>query len=54
MTWRVEDRFPTRSARKFADEAIDELPESAPMSAFIDAWLAAYKKAGGIDKPVKR
>jgi hypothetical protein len=49
----VEQRFPTKRARDAADEAIDELPESAPMSLFIDVWLAAYRAHGGIERRKK-
>lgn len=45
--WRVEDRFPTASARRKADEAIDALPEQAPMTEYIDTWLRVYREAGG-------
>jgi hypothetical protein len=46
----VEQRFPTAAARQSADEAIDELPESAPMTEYIDVWLAAYRGRGGIER----
>lgn len=46
----VEQRFPTAAARTLADQAIDRLPESAPMSEFIDTWLAAYRAAGGVER----
>jgi hypothetical protein len=39
--------FPTVHARKKADEAMDALDVSLPMSAFLDAWIAAYFAAGG-------
>lgn len=48
----VQRRFPTRAARKAADEAIDPIPVSEPMSTFLDTWIAAYRKAGGIEKKV--
>lgn len=44
--------FPTAGARAEADKAIDALPVSEPMSAFLDAWIAAYRKAGGKTKMV--
>ena len=43
--WR--EHFPTIAARNAADEAIDKLPVTAPMSEYIDAWIAAYMAAGG-------
>lgn len=43
----LEQRFPTARARDVADKAIDALPESAPMTEYIDTWLAAYREAGG-------
>lgn len=46
----LEKRFPTARARKAADEAIDPIPETEPMHVFVDAWLAAYRAAGGIDR----
>ena len=48
--WTVEQRFPTRTARELADKAIDALPESEPMTAYIDTWLATYRAAGGIER----
>ena len=44
---RLRRRFPTAHARAVADRAVDELPGSAPMTAHIDAWIAAYLAAGG-------
>lgn len=41
------EHFPTQHARDVADQAIDKLALSEPMSAYIDAWIAAYKQAGG-------
>lgn len=38
----VESLFPNASARRAADKAIDALTVSLPMSAFLDAWEAAY------------
>ena len=52
--WTVEQRFPTRAARDAADRAIDALPESAPMTEYIDTWLAAYRAAGGVERQAKR
>ncbi len=48
--WRKH--FPTVSARAAADKAIDALSVDLPMSAYIDAWIAAYKAAGGT-RPLK-
>lgn len=39
--------FPNYKAREAADEAIDEISVDQPMHVFLDAWIAAYKKAGG-------
>lgn len=40
-------RFPTIAARAAADEAIDALSVSLPMSAYFDEWIRAYRAAGG-------
>ena len=42
--------FPTVAARYAADEAIDRLPCTEPMTVFLDLWIAAYVLAGGITK----
>jgi hypothetical protein len=39
--------FPSAHARDVADKAVDALDPSLPMTAFLDAWLAAYLAAGG-------
>jgi hypothetical protein len=39
--------FPSSHARKIADEAVDALPVSEPMSVFLDTWVRAYIEAGG-------
>ena len=39
--------FPTAHARDAADKAIDKLDVHEDMRAYIDAWIAAYIKAGG-------
>lgn len=44
--WWVKN-FPTVSARDAADKAIDALDPKEPMTTFLDAWIAAYIKAGG-------
>ena len=44
----------TKHAHEAADKAIDALPETEPMSAYIDAWLAAYRAAGGMEKKPAR
>lgn len=49
-TWTVERRFPTTSARDAADRAIDALPASEPMSAYLDLWLATYRAVGGVER----
>lgn len=36
-------RFPDARARIMADKATDSLPENAPMTEYIDRWIAAYK-----------
>lgn len=46
----VAARWPTKRARELADAAIDALPETAPMTEYIDTWLATYKQHGGIEK----
>lgn len=43
-----EQRYPTQRAREVADRAIDDLPEDAPMTTYIDTWLEAYARAGGL------
>lgn len=43
----VATRFPSAHARAAADLAIDALPVSAPMTTYLDTWIAAYKAAGG-------
>lgn len=48
----VERRFPTKAARKIADEAIDKLDEHEDMRTYLDVWLAAYRKAGGVEKKI--
>lgn len=50
MKWTVEQRWPTKRARDVADAAIDALPETEPMTTYIDVWLAAYLAAGGVEK----
>lgn len=49
-TWTVEERFTTMRARDLADEAIDDLPASAPMTEYLDTWLRVYREAGGREK----
>lgn len=44
--WRIN--FPTQHARAAADESIDKLSPLSPMQVYVDYWIAAYKKAGGI------
>jgi hypothetical protein len=39
--------FPSAHARSDADKVIDKLDPNLPMTAFIDAWIAAYIAAGG-------
>ena len=45
-----EKRYPTKRAREAADAVIDAMPNDLPMTAFLDAWLAAYRAAGGIER----
>jgi hypothetical protein len=40
--------FPTARARDAADKAIDKMDVAEPMHAFLDAWVAAYRVAGGL------
>ena len=39
--------FPDARARDVADLAIESLDVAAPMSEYLDAWVAAYRAAGG-------
>lgn len=43
----VEDLFPNARARKAADAAVDQLDPQLPMTAFLDAWEAAYFEVAG-------
>ena len=45
----MKARFPTARARAAADKAVDELPLTAPMTKFVDVWLATYRAAGGLE-----
>ena len=45
----LKARFPSARAREAADKAVDELPLTAPMTSYVDAWIAAYRKAGGLE-----
>lgn len=38
----VDELFPNARARKAADDAIDQLDPKLSMTAFLDAWEAAY------------
>lgn len=40
-------RFPSFHARIAADRTVDTLPADAPMTLYVDTWIAAYRKAGG-------
>jgi len=40
-------RFPDAHARKRADEAMDAIAVTEPMTTFLDAWIRAYIVAGG-------
>ena len=42
--------FPTVAACNAADQAIDHLDPTLPMTVYLDTWLAAYVKAGGKTK----
>lgn len=44
-----ERRFPTKRAREAADAAIDAMASDS-IRETVDAWLAAYKAAGGIER----
>jgi hypothetical protein len=46
----IAKNFPTASARKAADEAVDSLDPHEPMTSFLDTWIAAYIRAGGKTK----
>lgn len=39
--------FPTRRAWPAGDEAVSTLDPHDPFYKYIDAWIAAYKAAGG-------
>lgn len=39
--------FPTLRACRAADEAILALSDEEPMRVYLDAWIAAYRQAGG-------
>lgn len=43
----VEELFPNARARKAADDAIDKLDPQLPMTAYLDAWEAAYFEVAG-------
>ena len=43
----MNQHFPSQHARMKADEAIDQLNVSEPMSRYLDVWIAAYIRAGG-------
>lgn len=43
----VEERFPNARARKLADDAIDKLDVSLPMSTYLDLWENTYFVATG-------
>ena len=43
----IEDFFPNARARKAADDAIDKLDPQLPMTAYLDAWEAAYFEVAG-------
>ena len=42
--------FPNARARDAADKAIDLIDPKEPMTTFLDAWVAAYVRAGGKTK----
>ena len=44
---RLRRRFPSAHARWTADRTVDELPADAPMSTYVDCWIASYRAAGG-------
>lgn len=46
----MRERFPSARARDAADDAVDTLDAHAPMSAYVDTWIAAYRAAGGREK----
>ena len=50
----VNDRFPSSFARAKADAAIDDLPEQAPMTEYVDTWLRVYRENGGIVTKARR
>jgi hypothetical protein len=50
----VEELFPNARARKAADEAIDLLDPSLPMTTFLDCWENAYHVASGGKSPFRK
>ena len=38
-------RYPSAEARRKADEAVDQLDVSEPMTKYIDTWITAYKQS---------
>ena len=46
----IEQRYPTKAARDKADEAIERMPETMPLTAFVDEWLTTYRRYGGIER----
>lgn len=48
----IQRRFPTKFARTIADQAIDKLDVSEPMTTYLDTWIAAYRAAGGAEKKI--
>lgn len=43
----IQARYPTVQAREAADRVIEGMDPTLPMTAFIDAWIDVYLKAGG-------
>ncbi len=49
----LEQLFPIAVARAMADQAIDKLPDTEPMTAFVDAWEAEYCRVAGGKSPFR-
>lgn len=50
----VEQKFPNASARRAADEIVDNMSDDEPMSAFLAAWIDAYYNVANTLPPGQR
>lgn len=46
----VRRRYPTKWAREAADSAVNALPMTTTLAEATDAWVAAYRAAGGLER----